>query len=356
MAAVKDISIGYAARPQLGVALSSFTINQSTDNVTWMGAAAETATITHIGFHISAINGTATTWRAAIMGIDGTGIEDGVVKGGGSPASVTFTNAAVAVGWNWLALANSIAMVRGENFCLEIEYSSGTAPSAGVNDLSLNWSAGWGTDTIFPYTITNDNGTRTRNRTAPQIFGYKSSSKAYGFPYSATYAPVFNSSSSPAIYAAKFNIPSNTAGTYQVRAFEILWTPPTAGTTAMDVRIYSGTSVIQDVAIDTDQVQSVTSRLFQRAFDSDALATLNFNQDYYLAFAPTTTTNITLRGFSVADAIDWEAWRAGQNFTLATLAAGTWTETTTSRLFCEILITDITNPSSTTTYIFQCEG
>lgn len=356
MSAVKGQLVGYPGNVTASPGFSTFTLNQSTDSVVYLFRAPADDTITHISFFSPARTGTATTWKAAIQGHDTLGVEDGVIKGGGSPASVTFTNSSVVTGHNKMALANSLSVVRGEKLALAISYDSGTTPSNGVNDLGIYTSAGWEVNTNMPFVTTVDNSVRTRAGGNSSPFAFYSATTVYGYPIDANQNLIFNSGSSPAIRGAKFNLPANNSGsTYKVKACQFFEAPNTA-VNAFDVRIYDGTTIVQDVQVDGGAAASSSNRIRIIPFDSDALATLNFNQDYRIAFEPLSANNLVIRGFSVPVSSDWEAYRHGENFTLTTLSGGTWTDTATTRPFVALEIDDITNPTGSTTYIFNCEA
>ena len=146
--------------------VTAFTLNQSTDQAEFILDSVANGSITRVGFRPSAKNGTATTWKISLQGGDGaTGNPDGTVKGGGTPASATFTNAALTAGsWIWITLDNAYTIAYGESFSIVIAYDSGTAPSAGVNDVSVSMASGVTTGHGRPYYITNDNGTRVKSK------------------------------------------------------------------------------------------------------------------------------------------------------------------------------------------------
>jgi hypothetical protein len=77
--------------------------------------------IRRIGFHVSALSG-GPTFRIALEGFSTGNTSDNVVKGGGSPASVSTT---VSTGWNWVTLDNDYTPVLGEILVPVIRYVSG---------------------------------------------------------------------------------------------------------------------------------------------------------------------------------------------------------------------------------------
>src|SRR5438105_4685448 len=87
---------------------TSFALDQTTDQIEYIFQAAEAITITRLGFRYGTRTGTPPTYQVSLQGVDGTGVPDGTVKGGGSPASATFTPPADATWdatWRWVTLS-----------------------------------------------------------------------------------------------------------------------------------------------------------------------------------------------------------------------------------------------------------
>ena len=102
--------------------------------------ARSTSPITHIIFPCVGITGASPVHRVSIQGVTSEGLPDGTIKGGGSPASATFTP---TVGRNRIALANAWSPATiGEAFSVVVEYSSGTVDFS--NAATLIWAVGDG--------------------------------------------------------------------------------------------------------------------------------------------------------------------------------------------------------------------
>jgi hypothetical protein len=325
-------------------------LDANTDGAAWMFKAADDITITRVGFLTTAEAGASTTWTVGLQALDpATGLATGTYLGGGSPASVNFTQANTAANtFNWFTLDNSYACTAGEDLAIVITYSSGTIN--GANNITVCTVGACAPATSTPYAATNTAGTWAKVVTAPACFGYASSTTTYGMPQQSTLAIAFNSGSSPNSRGMSFNLPSGWGSTYQVAGLSVLFTlPAAAATDSVIVKILDTdvTTVLQSVTVDLENTAAANvTRLLTIYFDEATLSTLNFGSTYYLLFEPQTTNNITLRGLTVSGtAADWDAWPGGQNFAYGTWAANVFTPTATARLSCDLILADWTEPT-----------
>jgi hypothetical protein len=337
----------YAVEAAAPNVVSTFILDGTTDAWECIFAAATTDAITHVGFRVSAEAGTATTWKASIQGVTTTdsgttgGVPDGTIKGGGSPASVTFDNTAVTAStFNWLALDNSYTPAyRGEPLALVVTYDSGTGPSAGTNTITFNRHGS--TTCNYPYTLENNAGTRSR-ASAAGVFGYKTASGVYGFPVVTITTVNFNSGSSPNEYALRFLLPGS--GTYRVIGFRFHGSMGGGVGRLFRGRLYSGTTVLQDTTDhDGDIVGSTTSTTpFEQWFDEATISDLDFGTEYRLAIAPQNANGVLLTYVEIAAAADMAAFPGGTDFFLSHRAGGAWTDVDTRRPQIDLIIDDMT--------------
>jgi hypothetical protein len=346
MADARQQSIGMPWQIQAVVSYTTFVINQSTDQMEWVLSSITAGSITRLGFRPSAFTGTATTWKISIQGVTGTtGNPDGTIKGGGSPASATFTNAALSAGsWIWVTLANPYTIAPGEVFAIVIAYSSGTTPSVGVNDLTIAHTSGQSTNARYPYVITNDNGSRTKSGSQTPCVGYGTAGTAYGWPSQAAYTATYNSGSSPNIYAMKFTRPSGHGSTYTVRSVRWFGSNPVGAGDSFDIKLYSSDlTVLQTITIDSTNSVAASNGYFTYYFSDVTLSPLSFGSSYYLGIVPNTTSASTiLNGVTVASSADFAPWQGGTDFCVASISGGVATDIPASRLFMEILVEDHT--------------
>jgi hypothetical protein len=326
-------------------------LDAATDGVAWAFKAVDDITITKVGFLETAEAGASTTWTIGLQSLDATtGFPTGTYLGGGSPASVTFTQADTAANtFTWFTLDNSYACTAGQDLAVVITYSAGTISGA-ANITVCTAGSGAAVPSHSPYALTNTAGTWAKIVTAPPTFGYASSTTSYGLPQQSALNVAFNSSSSPASRGMSFNLPSGWGSTYKVAGMAAVFgTPSSAATDSVVIKILDTdvTTVLQSVTADLENVAAPNaSRQLIVYFDEATLSDLNFGSTYYLLFEPQTTNNITLRGLTVsATAADWDAWPGGQNFAYGTWATNVFTPSATSRLFCDLILADWTEPT-----------
>jgi hypothetical protein len=333
-------------------AFNVFAVAASTSAQEWIFQAKEAATLTRLGVRLGTITGTTPTYQISLQGVDSSGNPDGTVKGGGSPASVSFSPSGLgwsASTWHWLTLDNSYVCTRGEYLAVVVSYVSGTVDGSNnatfTSDMTTISSGFFG----FPYAIQNTAGTRAR-RSAIPIFGYGSAGTAYGFPLQTINTHLYNSSSAPNEYAAKVTLPSGWSQTGKLRGVRFNCLPVAAGTltpTLYDGGAAANVTVLQSVAHDSDAASAASMRALNILFTNSTLSTLVFGNSYRVGFVPG-AANITLVSLDVAAAADWDAWPMGQNMSYSTrTSAGNWTDTTTRRLLCNLVMDDLTQSSGT---------
>jgi hypothetical protein len=363
MADARYINLDLWPAPFAGASgFANFTLNQNTDAVEFIFQAAEAATITKLGVRLGTITGTTPTYRVSLQGVDASGHPDGTIKGGGSPASKTFSPSGLgwaAGSWNWLTLDNSYACTRGESLAIVIDYSSGTVD--GSNNASFSYytdAAAGALGVQTQYGITNDNGSRSKQLNW-SVFGYASNTKAYGHPIESASQISFNSGSAADEYAIKFTVPADWCDTYKVRGIRVLSLLIAAGTTKLI--LYSGTdttavnstgavtetTVAQDVTYDNDhRVTTGGFGVYDILFDEATLSTLYAGATYRLALQPQGAQDTYIIVADVDAAADFDAWPLGQDAHTSTrVNAGNWTDVTTRRLQSQILLSDITEPA-----------
>jgi hypothetical protein len=329
---------------------TNFTLNESTDALEVCFQTSEAMTITALGFRYGVRTGTPPTFKASLQGVNTTtGFPDGTIKGGGSPASVTFTPPADATWnstWQWVTLDNSYAAARGEMLYLVITYDSGTIDGSNNSSFTsdtdlIQRGAGPGSGAA----TTNNAGVRSASTNAA-VFGYKSSSKVYGNPVLARYTGTYNSATTPDEYAMRFMLPSGASSTYQVVGCRVKVSTVTLGQT-LKFRLYSETTVLGEWTVDTDYLRGSPAAgtgpktLF---FNDVTLPTLDFGTAYRIAFQPVENSSGQIyEGFTVNAQADLDAYPGGQEWYLSTRTnEGAWSDTVTARPQIELIVAAMT--------------
>ncbi len=325
--------------------VTNFTLNQTTDQLEVIFQAFEDATITRLGLRQGTVTGTAPSYKISLQGFDASGLPDGTIKGGGSPASTTFTPVAGGNNtWAWKTLDNSFAVTRGSFYAWVIAYNSGTID--GSNNCSFGSFSSVGVSPGLPFPIQNDAGSRTKQAGTP-IFGYGSTGVAYGTPGNAFSASNFNSGSTPDEKASLINIPTTWCSTYKIVG--AAWYGSSAAGTAYDLKLYDtdGTTVLQSINLDTDADEATGGRRRMVFFDESSLSSLVAGSSYRLAIVPG-GTNIALAAFSVGATADLDAYAGGASICQGSTRAdaGSWTNDNLTRYGINPILADITAPSS----------
>lgn len=351
MASGKGFRLGWPGpgSPGTGAAVyTSSTLDGSTDAAEWIFDAQEAATITKLGFRLTSKTGTSPTFKISLQGRTGGGVPDGTPKGGGTPASATFTVTSITAGdWTWITLDNPYTCTRGERLSIVIAYDSGTID--GSNSIAVSIACDvFGVRCGFPIGIANASGSRTRASGTP-LYGYASSSRTFGFPVKAFTETQYSSTSTPDEYALGFTIPSGFGATMQIGGVRITGRCGAAAKSLL-VTLYDGTTSLQTVTFDTDDYVSNASgfRSMDYIFDETTLSTLTVGSMYRIGFAPQDTAhNFALCVMETSTSADLDAFPGGTDFFLSTRVDGAdWdTDSTTKRPIAEFLIEDFTEPS-----------
>lgn len=346
MADAKRLKVGFPFQHAGGQgAHTNFNLNQSGDKVGFVFSADEAIVITRLGVRVSNVAGTSPTYKLSLQGVSSTGVADGTIKGGVSPASVSF--APSAAGWVWKTLDNSYTCARGENLAVVFEYASGTVD--GSNNSGLTYVCETSATRLpFAYTIDNG-GAAAKTTNAWPVFGYASATVAYGGPLSA-HQDLFTGATGTSI-GTKFTLPSGWGSTYKVAGLIIGVSDFANGTGQFVFKLWQGgnasdLTVLQDVTVDTAQFASITvSMLTTILFDEATLSTLSFGSTYRLTMEYSTAGRLYLQAFDVGTASDLDAYAHGQDFLYTARTGGNWTDTTTRRPILGLILSDITPPS-----------
>jgi hypothetical protein len=347
MADARLLRVGGTIHPQADTpSLGVFTLDGATDQAEWIFQARRAATLTRLGLRLGTITGASPTFKISLQGVGATGNPDGVIVGGGTPASKTFNPTSLAWStnsWHWLALDNAYTCARGERLAVVIAYDSGTIDASNKITVTTHFASQIA-NLSSPYAVQNNAGSRTRMVTLP-VFGYGAASEAYGFPLLDTVASGgIALNSTPDELAVKWSLPAGWGATYRVIGLRLFGNFGAGGT--IKFYLLDGTTTVQDVTVDTDCFVTATQqRVVEVLFDEASLAALTFGSTYRLVIAPqqNTTPTHTFYTLKVDAAADWDAWPGGQDFALSTRTdLGAWTDTATERLVAELVIDDLT--------------
>ena len=343
--APQDMTVGSGS-------ISTFALDEAADRIEYIFQAPEACTIQELGYLYGARTGTPPTYSIQLEGVNlTTGRSDGTIKAS-SNAKKTFTPPASTADdglWKWPGtLTSNYTCTRGEDLAIVLTYASGTVNGTNFSTFS-NGGGGAFPDANFPYVNSfNNTGSVLTRRTSKAIFGYRSSTKTYGFPFQQYNQAAFSLDSTPDEYALRFMMPSGFCSTFQVGYIELYGIPPTTANKSFKVNLYSGTTVLQSVTRDADAMATNSTRLPMRCYFNDSsLATLSANTVYRVGIQPQeTTNNMQVTQFQVSANSDFSAWPMGIEWYMSTRTdLGSWTDITTKRPRIDLGIVDVTGGS-----------
>lgn len=321
--------------------ISGFALNGTTDQLEFLFHSITDQSIARVGIRHNSTTGTSPTYKISLQGI-ASGIPDGTIKGGGSPASKTFSPSGLswaAGDWRWLTLDNPYTPSRGEPLALVVAYSSGTVD--GSNFTTFGTVCGAVNDKL-PVCVQNDAGTRSK-QTGLAVYGYGGASTAFGRPCKAITSTAFNSGSSPNEYALRFVLPAGWGNTFRLRGGVFSINQVTGHN--IKVALYSGTTEQNNITFDTTISASGVMRIHV-PFDDASLVDLSFGTEYRLALAPQDSTNQTIYILEVETASDFAAWPCGTEFYLSTRTGGAWGDNPAKRPFFNLKFDDWSEPAA----------
>ena len=338
---------------------STFTLNTtSTTAVTgfgWVFRVKENVTITSASFLVVSVTvtapGTLTGGLKAVTTTTGGGLvtADTTTWLGANTAFGT-TSTYAANTWTTITFGTPYTAQRGDVIGFWIQPTSGTWDAThSINILRAYQNVSH--LTRAPYAVAA-NGSTTVGKQAvnSSSFMYHSSTKSYGWPFSLgnDIGAAINSGSTPNEIGLKFRLPASSCSSYSVAGVMV---SGLLGTGDWDLVLYdsNGTTELQNITIDKDQIYNASSYPHIIYFNETTLASLSPNVYYRVTLRPTSGTNMgtthywTLRANDRSCLVDQAA-----DISWTERTGGAWTDTTTQLLVMQLIITDITGSAGST--------
>lgn len=308
--------------------------------------------ITHCGFRYGLRTGTPVQHKIGLQGVDGSGNPDGTYKGGGSPASGTFTPPADTTWngvWQWIALANSYTPATpGEDLAIVIE-PVGTPD--GSNNSSFTYiltGTGQAGRIGHPYGLTQSNAGVWTHVAGSPFFGVKSATRmfSHGGAASAFYTTTMGTNGHR--QALRFKLASGWGSTFKVIGVRWLITTPIPGQT-YKLGLWEGTTEHQVVTRDSDftQVATATSWAFFETYFDDAPVTLNYGTAYYIGMERVASA-CGINGLSLSNAAELASFPGGAEMYYSTFDGSSWTDSQVMRPAIDLILDGITVPVAST--------
>lgn len=307
--------------------------------------------ITKLWFRYGARTGTPPTYRISLQSIDSSGNPDGIVLGGGSPASATFTPPA-DTSWNglgqWITLNNSYAPTLGQMLVIVIEYSSGTIDASNNSSFTRSFNTGSLVGGI-PYSMTNSGGVWSKSNNAG-VFAYSTASNRYGIPIVSAYTS--NVSTPGHRSVAGFTLPSGFGSTFSLIGFNMTGRIGGAGATAkFGLWNESGTALAESITIDCDASSNITGTQNTRVIFTSGV-NINFGTKYYVG-VENISSSTGMHGAVLTESDDRLCFPLGTNIVHSTWNGSVWTDVATVRPYFDLIFSDITVPSGGGTIIVR---
>ena len=315
-----------------GATFANYTFVNATDQIEYIvqvpDPGAATVPITRAGYRLQSVTGVSPQMKISLQGVDANGIPDGVIKGGGAPASALFTPAG-SITWNWVTLDNPYTAARGEFLAVVLSYNAGLLNGANTPVITMTLSIGDARG--FPYAIQNVAGVRTR-QLQPPVMAIGSTTQPFFLPLQTSIGTTFSATNERAL---RFIVPPGVLPAFRVAGFHYVGITPAAAKTVKGV-LYQGTTALQTVTWDSDHVVAPgVTREVTLTFQDAALVSLQGGVEYRIGIQPQdAATNIALQEYQFANVADMEALPMGGTWYLSTRAAGgatAWTDVLTTR-------------------------
>lgn len=327
---------------------SAHALDATNDAIGWVFQAPSALTIAQLGCRIDLRAGTPPTYRISLQGVSATtGTPDGTVKGGGSPASTTFTPPADATWnakWKWFALDNSYACSRGEMLSIVVEYSSGTVN--GTNYTSIHYA----TNNMsvqamgLPFASTNTAGTWAKQVFSWPLFGYRTSTSRLGNIMQGSSAWTVATTGQREV--ARFTVPAAWGATFKVVGVRAMISIPPASNT-FKLGLWDGTTLLQDVTIDSDMLGGQNgARMCELYFDESSLATLNCGTMYRVGVECIGNSTTGLRVLDFNEYEDSEVWRCQMDVYREQWNGSAWVQNSTQVPEIAVILDDFTEPAA----------
>lgn len=270
---------------------------------------------------------TPPVYQVSLQGLSAKVTPSGTDLGGGSPTLTTFTPVA---GSQDITLTNAYTPTLGDDVAIVVEYSSGTIGAS--NHAVLNIRIG--TNTAQNPGILSFNGTSwtgtSGQQTPTSAIHSDGSLPLYMGTITAISSIDFNNASTTKEYGIHFIPDVN----YSINNL-LVQTAGNAGNGKLTIYDGSNTVLTGSDNVTTTQTDYNGSPTEGWCIVPITSLTLSAGSDYYLAYSPTSASNIRVRKITFADQAGKEAIFGSANFVQRnTIGSGAWTEDAAS--FCEM--------------------
>lgn len=250
---------------------NTVTMNTTSVRLGYVFQATATDPITHIGVSTASITGTTAQYKVSLQGVNTSGLPDGTIKGGGSPASLDNISESV---WGtntfvWNALANSYSPSVGEWLAVVVEPGSGGTID-GSNFITVNITSnlfGASNKIGAPYVLSDANATWALADKLARwgLLAAKGSAVYYGYPLAKYGVSTYSGTSEVGV---RFTLPAGMASSIGVKGVRWYGKASATGQT-INVTLYAdgetSPTIISQISVDSDFVSGAS--VADSAFD-----------------------------------------------------------------------------------------
>lgn len=329
---------------------NSHTVDAANDGIALLVQLLDTTPVTHLLFRYGGFGaGVPPTFLVAFEAPASTGNPDGTPRGGGSPASATFTppaDTSIDGLMQEVALANAYTPAgRAEENYITIRYSSGTINGSNFSTFTTDiTNVAASSLHMYPPGNRLTGGTWAKRTQPPYVCGWKTDDGNYhGFPIESYY----NTRTASTVghrQAVKFNLPGT--GTFKLLGMEFAGS--IAGATGKTPKFglwNAAGTLLQSFSLDSDTVSAPTSsyRSYRIKCADATLATLSFGTDYYFGIEVVDATNgdVLINGITVGNANHQKAFPGGNTVCISNWTGAAWSDVTTARPWAKLMFDDI---------------
>ena len=334
MTQVSNLLWGPAAIGNTGAptaAITGFNLNDADNAAAWTFNMPKDGTVTHLGFYMSGITGSAPNYNVALVAQDSSGRPTTTAYGGGTNPTYTPSGGA---GWKWVAMTANATAAAGDFAAVHI-YPTGSAPNGSnfMAVLATTYIATMSTGLQFTTAWVPTAGV------PPMAIKFNDGS-IYGLALSSNTNHVqIRQNTTPDEVGAKFTVPAQMT-CYGARFYTAVASIGTAAT--FDVVLYDAADGVLATCAVGDKDYIDDNSAVNVFWDG---VTLQANTVYRVSVKPGVGTNgdmyiprytlesTAAKGF-FPDGANWQ-WTSRTD-------AGAWTDTSTDIPFMGLWISDIT--------------
>ena len=320
--------------------------DSTSDLVGWAFMPEEDATVESVLIFLYQKTGSPGMARIGFQGCSATtGLNDGVWQ-----SYVDTDMSTVGAGSiRTFTLGTTQNVYRGQTICIVIQPLSGTWNAS--NSISISWGR---TNAYpynnLPYAFANTTGTTAKISTRGYVtYGYRSSTKTYGTPFTPGLSGTWNVNSTNNEYGIQFTLPETWGKTFTLIGINAThrFISGSGSNATFNLNLYDAASnLLAQRSFNSNEVMIPTSSLettYQFLFDESTLPTLSYGSQYIVAMHATNTVDQRYVQTVVFAAGDWSAVTDAEYVQASRANGGAWGTNSLLSMNWQLMIQDTTS-------------